>query len=472
MGTGLHSEQLLLLEHGHHTRMLQTTQGLCPTSSSSTPSPPRSAWQSMQVLSRRNVCIGALDGSLLAALTGRAPSHQVAVLHNTSGTPHRQPTAERASAPGLRLRASTRTAAAPRAHGTASSPSTEPAVLGSRCACQDPGRSPTCCRGLGSFHTAEACWRHEGRRLPGRTVSPTPSASIKASRPSHAQRAAPPARHEGPLPAHGTAAARQLPRRKGRPAGTQPPRPAHGPAGGAVRLPAHPAGQDGTRQAQTRRPPRWAQPRSAATSRSAPLRSPPPARGRTGPAPTHLPCRAAPTDSRAPARSERTAMLPGPPAARPATTAPGAPRAAPPRPPRVVLPWCPACRGGRGLGLQAGSCPEPRRGSCRGRKLAAPNPRPHCDVRGSVPLPPQCKAALAFHCKQEEQHQSAPCSQGRAVPVPVVLLQAADRGIKGEQAAEGNRGSSEHRWAVGALLSLAHRPGPSLFVPLPCFYLC
>lgn len=62
-----------------------------------------------------------------------------------------------------------------------------------------------------------------------------------------------------------------------------------------------------------------------------------------------------------------------------------------------------------------------------GRKLAAPNPRPHCDVRGSDPLPPQCKAALAFHCKQEEQHQFAPCSQGRAVPVPVVLLQAADR---------------------------------------------
>lgn len=336
MGTGLNSEQLLLLEHGHHTRMLQTTQGLCPTSSSSTPSPPRSAWQSMQVLSRRNVCIGALDGSLLAALTGRAPSHQVAVLHNTSGTPHRQPTAERASAPGLRLRASTRTAAAPRAHGTASSPSTEPAVLGSRCACQDPGRSPTCCRGLGSFHTAEACWRHEGRRLPGRTVSPTPSASIKASRPSHAQRAAPPARHEGPLPAHGTAAARQLPRRKGRPAGTQPPRPAHGPAGGAIRLPAHPAGQDGARQARTRRPPRWAQPRSAATSRSAPRRPPAAAR-----APHPRTCPAAPrrrTAEPRPAASGRPCspgrLLPAPQLQLPA-------RPAPPRPaPRG---WC--CRG-------------------------------------------------------------------------------------------------------------------------------
>ena len=117
--------------------------------------------------------------------------------------------------------------------------------------------------------------RAGGTRAVGCPVSPTPSASIKASRPSHAQRAAPPARHEGPLPAHGTAAARRLPRRKGRPAGTQPPRPAHGPAGGAIRLPAHPAGQDGARQARTRRPPRWAQPRSAATSRTDPPRPAP-----------------------------------------------------------------------------------------------------------------------------------------------------------------------------------------------------
>lgn len=59
MGTGLHSEQLLLLEHGHHTRMQQTTQGLCPTSSSSTPSPPKSAWHaSAESQKRLHRCFG------------------------------------------------------------------------------------------------------------------------------------------------------------------------------------------------------------------------------------------------------------------------------------------------------------------------------------------------------------------------------------------------------------------------------
>lgn len=105
-------------------------------------------------------------------------------------------------------------------------------------------------------------------------------------------------------------------------------------------------------------------------------------------------------------------MLPGPPAARPATTAPGAPRAAPPRPPRVVLPWCPACRGGRGLGLQAGSCPEPRCGSCRGGSSQLPTRGPIAMCGDPTRCPRNARPRWPSIASKRNNTSSLPAARG------------------------------------------------------------